>query len=188
MHRAGKWMVGLSVLALAGCGGVKTKADWNPSTDFAAFKTYDLVPAKESQGTGTEHLDQFSKSRIESAIEQDMNAKGIQKVDSGGDIGVGFTVTTQDNVSYQTVGDAWGGYGYGWGAWGGGGGVATTTEIHTTVGTLVIAVFDTKSKELVWHGSGQADLKDGGSPQDREKRIDDAVTKIMTEFPPTSKK
>ncbi|MEJ2320112.1 MAG: DUF4136 domain-containing protein [Gemmatimonadales bacterium] len=187
MHRAGKWLVGLSMLTLVGCGGVKTKADWNPSTNFAAFKTYQLVPGKETEGAGTEQLDAFTKSRIQSAIEQDLTSKGFQKVDSGGDIGVGWTLTTRDNVSYETVGDAWGGYGWGLGAWGAGG-VSTTTAIHTTEGTLVIAVFDTKSKELVWHGSGETDLKDGGSPQDREQRIDEYVTKTMQEFPPPASK
>ncbi len=181
MHRAGKWLVGLSVLALAGCGGVKTKADWNPSTNFAAFKTYETIPGKETEGAGTEQLDAFTKSRIQSAIEQNLNSKGFQKVDSGGDIGVGWTLTTQDDVSYETVGDAWGG-------WRWGGGVETTTAIHTTVGTLVIAVFDGKSKELVWHGSGQTDLKAGGSPQDQEQRIDEYVTKTMQEFPPPASK
>ena len=167
----------LLALALAGCGGVKTNADWDPSTNFTAYKTYELIEGKETEGAGTEHLDPLTKGRIQSAIEQDLNSKGFQKADSGADIAVGFTLTTQDNVSYQTVGDAWGG-------WRWGGGMETTTEIHTTVGTLVIAVFDGKSKDMVWHGSGQTDIKQGGSPDDREQRIDEYVTKTLQEFPP----
>ena len=51
-----------------------------------------------------------------------------------------------------------------------GGGVGTvgsarTTETHSTVGTLVIAVFDAGTKEVVWHGSG-SDTLVGGDAND----------------------
>ena len=98
-------------------------------------------------------------------------------------MGVGYTLTTQDNVTYETVGTGWGGWRWGWG------GTETTTAVHTTVGTLVIAIFDGSTKNLIWHGSGQSDLKQGNaSPQQREQKIDEIVTKILQEFPPPASK
>ncbi|UCG75757.1 MAG: DUF4136 domain-containing protein [Gemmatimonadota bacterium] len=183
LQRAGKWIMALSLGALVGCGGVKTKADWNPATNFAALKTFQLIPGQETEGSGTEQLDAFTTQRIESAIAQDLSSKGFQKVDSGGDMGVGYTLTTKDDVSLETVGTGWGGWRWGLG------GTETTTAVHTTVGTLVIAVFQGSTKNLIWHGSGQTDLKQGNaSPQQREQKIDEIVTKILEQFPPPASK
>lgn len=181
-------------LILAGCGGgVKVNTDWDSGASFSDLQTYSWLPDAQSDGSG-QAVNQLTDQRIRSAIDADMQAKGFRKVTSGADFMVGYQVTSKDNVSYDTVGTAWGGGGYRYGGRGpgrrGGVGVATgtstTRETHQTVGTLVIAVFDADSKDNIWHGSGEGAVKDGGTPEERGQRVSDAVSKILEEFPPTS--
>ena len=52
------------------------------------------------------------------------------------------------------------------------------------MGTLIIDVFDAAERELVWRGSGEGRVNQARSPEDRQERIDDAVRKILRDFPP----
>lgn len=179
----------LCALAVTGCSGVKVNTDWDSTVNFSGLRTYGWLPDSQSDGSG--QASQLTDQRIKSAINTDLQAKGFRQATSGADFMVGYQVTTKDNVSYDTVGTAWAGGGWG-GARGmrfaGAGmatGMSTTTETHQTIGTLVIAVFDADSKNVVWHGNGSAAVKDGGSPEDRDQRVSDAVSKVLEKFPPT---
>ena len=51
-------------------------------------------------------------------------------------------------------------------------------------GTLLIDILDAQSKELVWRGSAQAEI-DTGEPDDKkDKRVEEAVRKMLKDFPP----
>ena len=52
------------------------------------------------------------------------------------------------------------------------------------VGELIIAVFESESKELVWEGSGSRRVNRSGGPERSERRIQDAVNQILRSFPP----
>ena len=81
-----------------------------------------------------------------------------------------------------------GGYGgYGWRGWGAGGmGTATTTTSEYTVGTLVVDIFDAKSKQLLFRGTAQDELSD--KPEKNQKKLAKASDKMFKDFPPGSKK
>jgi hypothetical protein len=79
-----------------------------------------------------------------------------------------------------------GGYGYrGWGGMGGTG-TATTTVSEYTVGTLVVDIFDAKSKNLLWRGIAQDELSD--KPDKNIKKLGKASDKMFKDFPPGSAK
>jgi len=52
------------------------------------------------------------------------------------------------------------------------------------VGTLVVDMFDTYSKKLIWRGSASDVLT--GKPDKDEKRLEKAVEKMFEHFPPKS--
>ncbi len=180
--RRGLWLP--TVLLVAACAsGIKTTADWNPEADFTAFQTYAWKP----DSTGGGGIDQLTDSRVRAAIEADLNGKGLRKVALGqADIAVGYQITTQDQTDYTTMSTGWGG---GWGRYGGGwGGMSTSTTTATTYtnGTLIIGLFDAKTEEVLWHGSGTAKLHEDQSPAERAENINNAVAKILAKFPPSS--
>ena len=64
-------------------------------------------------------------------------------------------------------------------------GTSRTTAINYTVGTLVIAGFEAGNKELVWEGSASSAAIDSAtSPEQSKNLINEAVQKILKDFPP----
>ena len=112
---------GAFALVLAACSsGIDTNADWDPTANFNAYQTYAWV-----EGAYTTGLGDLVDTRLQAAVEANLNAKGLRKATRAvdADLGVGFQLTTQDQTSLQTVSSGWpGGYygGYGYGGWGGG--------------------------------------------------------------------
>jgi hypothetical protein len=65
-------------------------------------------------------------------------------------------------------------------------GMTTTTEQNYTEGTVILAMFDNGTKDLVWKGTASGTVDPGKSPEDRAKGIQGAVDKMLTDFPPGS--
>ncbi|HEY4051177.1 MAG TPA: DUF4136 domain-containing protein [Acidobacteriaceae bacterium] len=90
--------------------------------------------------------------------------------------------TTQNRKSLQMFYDSMGG---GWGWRGGGGfGDATITEQDYEEGTLVIDMYDAKTKQLLWRGSAEGTLSDKAGKN--EQKLEKAVAKMFKDFPPGS--
>ena len=175
--------LGVVAFALSACSGLKVTSDWDPGVDFAQFETFYVLPEAE----GGEPIDRFWTTRVVNSIAGNLEGKGMRRVmnESQADLAVGFQVSTQDRTSYQTVNTGWGGYGYGYYGWGGGISTSRTTEHNYTDGTLIIAIFDTSAKEMVWHGDGTKTLSNRQeTPDEAQENLDMAVERIMETFPP----
>jgi hypothetical protein len=60
-----------------------------------------------------------------------------------------------------------------------------TTETRYDVGSLLIAVFDTDARSMVYTSTGSRTLSDSQrSPEEMQRRIDEAVEEILADFPP----
>jgi hypothetical protein len=165
--------VGIVLLfATAAFSGVKT--DYDRNADFSHYKTYswEKVQTKDPLWVG----------RIKEAVNTDLAAKGLTPVESGGDISIVAMETTQNHRTLNTFYDGFGG---GW-RWGGGFGNATTTVDNYKVGTLVVDLFDTKTKNLIWRGSSSDTLSKDSAKN--IKNLDKGVQKIFDHFPPNEKK
>jgi hypothetical protein len=183
-------MAGVLAVALSGCGsGISVTSDWDPGVDFTTFNTF-VVLDEASGGSG---IDQLTQNRVKASIASNLQAKGMRQVDSekDADVGVGWQLTTDQRSSFQTVNTGWGGYGWGRGGWYGGSsmGMSTsrTTETRYEVGQLVIAMFDEKRQEMIFTATGSKTLSSGNqTPEQAQKNIDEAVAKILEDFPPGS--
>lgn len=176
-------------LVLAACGGgVSVNTDYDPSIDFSAFHTYDWLPDGNGMGDGSGvHVDGLVDSRIRSAIDANLAAKGLRKVPGGpADLSVGYQVTTQNQVQYNTVNTGWGG-GYYYGGWGMGMGSSTTYETSYTEGSLIVGLFENEGKKMVWQGVATKTLAENPDAEQRTQAVNDAVAKLMADFPPSSK-
>jgi len=171
-----------AALLLTSCSpSVQVQSDWSPSADFDAFHTFGWLPDAQDDGAGRA-VDPIMHERIQMAIESEFANRGFEKVSSGADLMVGYEVTTRTNVSYRTTGTTWGRAG--WGGWGGGVTTMRTVPVYSQAGTLLISIFESQEKNLVWHGSGQADLRGISDPQERQRRLEDIVRRTMQRFPP----
>jgi len=177
-------MVVATALMAGACSGISTTSDFDPSVNFAQYSTFTWL---DTEG---DDLDAITDSRIKGSIDAALTGKGLQKAGADADLAVGYQVTSAERRSYNTVNSGWGG-GYGWGGYGWGGygmgmGVSTTYENVWEEGTLLIGMFDGESKNLVWTGTATAVIDDSRTPQERQQLVDDAVAKMLKDFPPGS--
>lgn len=176
----------LAAIVLGGCSGIKVVSDYDRSVDFTQYKTFEYYGWMEDSDKLLNDLD---KRRIESAFGDEFRARGLEYVESGGDLVVGlFIVTEQKTQTTATtthmggMGGYGGYYGYGPG-WGWGGGMSTTTysDYDYVEGTLVVDVFDKAKEQLIWESIGRGTVDD--NPQTRDENIPKAVAQIMAEYP-----
>ena len=153
---------------------VKTDYDRGTETSVSTRKTYSWEKVQTP--------DPLWVDRIKEAVNASLTAKGLTPVESGGDISIVAMEMTKNNRTLNTYYDGFGG---GW-RWGGGFGNATTTVDNYKVGTLVVDLFDTKTKKLIWRGSSSDTLSDKSDKNIRD--LDKGVQKMFDHFPPGEKK
>jgi Domain of unknown function (DUF4136) len=154
------------------------QTDFDHQANFSQYKTYSWQEIKPANS--------LWDARIKNAVDAQLAAKGWTQVASGGDVAVVAVKTSKTQRTLQTFYDGFGG-GWGWRRFGGGGfGDATTTEQDYKVGTLVIDLYDAKTKQLIWRGSAQDTLSDKATKN--EKNLDKGVAKMFKPFPPGSAK
>jgi hypothetical protein len=72
------------------------------------------------------------------------------------------------------------------GAGGFGDGNINITEQDYQAGTLVIAMYDAKTKQLLWRGTAEGTLSDKANKN--ENKLEKAVAKMFKNYPPSSTK
>jgi hypothetical protein len=150
----------------------KVETDYDHSANFSQFKTFMWVKPPKMD-------DQIQAKRIVDAVNAQLTAKGLQLVQSGGDLAIASHVATQQEHTLNTFYNGFGG-GWRWGGWPGG--TATTTVDTYTVGTLVVDLFDTHPKQLVWRGTATDTVSD--KPEKNAEKINKAAEKMFEKFPP----
>jgi hypothetical protein len=167
-------LVGITLLFSAASFAQQVKTDYDRSADFGQYKTYSWEKVQTR--------DPLMVGRIETAVNADLASKGWKQVQSGGDVSIIAIEITQNQQTLNTFYDGFGG-GWGWRGWGGGGfGEATTTTDVYQVGTLVVDLFDGKTKKLIWRGSSSETLSNNS--EKNIKNLDKAVQKMFQHFPP----
>jgi hypothetical protein len=159
----------------------EVKTDYDRTADFSRYKTYSW---------GKVHTQNpLWADRIKAAVASALATKGWAEIESGGDVSIMAMEMTEDHRTLNTYYDSFGG-GWGWGRWGrgfgNGFGESTTTEETYTVGTLVVDLFDTNSKKLIWRGAATDTLSDKSDKN--IKTLDSDVQRMFDRFPPEGKK
>ena len=166
-------------LVLAGCASTPDVAvDHDPAANFTAFKTYYWAKEPDSRNP-------LANQRLVAGIDQRLSAKGWTRASEGSaDVAVVANVATSEKQTLDTMYTGMGGWGYG--GWGYGAGMgSSTTRVNTyTVGTLVLDMFDAKTKKAVWRGTASGTVPD--TPEKTEAAIKSALDKMFVNFPPGS--
>ena len=158
------------------------KVDFDKDANFSALKTFAVK-------VGTSWNNPLGEKRIVTEIEEALSAKGWTKAEADtADAIVVIHGATEKQKSLNTFYSGMGGYGaYGWRGMGGAGmGTASTTVSEYLVGTLVVDIFEAKSKQLVFRGTATDELSD--KPEKNAKKLDKATSKMFKDFPPGSAK
>ena len=160
------------LIMLASAFAQHVKTDFDHHANFSQYKTYSWQEIKPPNS--------LWDARIKNAVDAQLAAKGLTQVASGGDISIVAIKTTRTERTLQTFYDGFGG-GWRWRGFGGMG-EATTTEQDYKEGTLVVDMYDAKTKRLIWRGSAEDTLSDKAAKN--EKNLDKGVAKMFKKFPP----
>jgi hypothetical protein len=167
-------LVGMTLVFAGMASAQQVKTDYDRSANFALYKTYSWEHV--------ETKDPLNVDRIKHAVNTVLAARGWTMVDSGADVAVVAMEITRDQQTLNTFYDGLGG-GWGWRRFGGGGfGEATTTTDTYTVGTVVVDLFDTKTKQLIWRGSASDTLSNNSDKNIKD--LNESVDKMFKHFPP----
>lgn len=156
----------------------KTKVNYDKTADFSKFKTYSWTRGVPANNPAINQI-------IIDTVEQNLAAKGLTKMDNGGDLLVSVAVAIEYDVqvSHSVRGNT---------------GSALETGIPVAAaqpwevrkGSLLVAMEDPGSKSLVWHGTATDTLRYEPTTDTQkdvkrmEKPIKKAVDKLLKQFPP----
>jgi Domain of unknown function (DUF4136) len=172
-------IMGSSLVAFAG----NVRTDYDHTVNFSQYNTYSWGKVQTSNP--------FFATRIQQAVDKQLQAKGWTLMPTGGAV----TVFATDNINnqqqvqtmYDNLGAGWGG-GWGWGGWGWGGGwgngpvTATTSTTNQQVSNLVIDLFDGTSKKMLWRGLATEDLSSNANRN--TNMVDGDINNMFKNFPP----
>ena len=159
----------------------KVKVGADPAVDVSKYKTY-------AWSTGTTGTNAIINQQIVAAVDSQLAAKGLQKVETDPELTISALVWTESDS--HVTNPSWhpslnslstGVY-------------AGTQSWPVTKGTLVVNISDTKTKNEVWRGTATDTLKQGPSgnkvedAKSVEKPIRKAVEKMFKQFQHPSRK
>jgi hypothetical protein len=171
-------LVAASALLLAACASRPTvQTDHDPAAQFSRYQTYTWREQPEKAPP-------LVRQRIVAAIDAQLRAKGWTQAPDG-DVAIAAHVATREEHSIDTFYDApmWSGWGWHHG-WGIGMGYSRSRVRTYTVGTLVVDMFDARSRQAIWRGTAEGTVPD--TPQGVNAAVDDAITRMFQDFPPGS--
>ena len=169
-------LIGLALFLANASFAQQVKTDYDRAANFSQYKTYSWEKVQTP--------DPLWVDRIKAAVNAALAAKGWTQVESGGDISIIAMEINRDHQILNTYYDDFGG-GWRWRGFGGFGESTTTSDTYT-VGTLVVDLFDAKTKNLVWRGVSSGMLSDKSLKN--INNLNRGVQKMFQHFPPDARK
>jgi hypothetical protein len=156
------------IFALMSVAVYAQKADVqsDPAAPFATFKTYAWT-------AGTPASNPFAEEQIHAAVNAQLAEKGMTESASAPDVIVATHVATHEKQEVVANG-------FGFGPWWGYG-PAATVETYVK-GTLIVDLYDARTKKMVWRGVATTTVSD--KPSKNTEKIDKAVEHMFEKYPP----
>ncbi len=168
----GALLVGLAFTPMVLAQDVSVDSD--TTYDFSKLKTFSIQMASPSNNP-------LAEKRVLSEVEEALVGKGWKKADGPtADAAVMLHAASETKKNVSTMYSGMGGWRFG------GMGTAQTSVQEYKVGTLVVDIFDAKSKSLVFRGTAQDEMSD--KVDKNQKKLEKATSKMFKDFPPTPAK
>jgi len=174
----------ISAVFFAGCSSISVNTDYDTGTNFANYKTYSWPTNSEKIKDDDLSMNPIMYNRIKKAVDKELQQIGfVLKEDDGADFEVYLHAGVKEKMQIHDTGPYYRGY---YGAWWGRPG-GTTMVNYYEEGTLFIDIVDNQKNELTWRGAGTSVLEEYSDIDDQEAFIAEIVSKILQDFPPSSK-
>lgn len=166
-----------SLVLLAGCSSTSTQVDHGP----IAAKTFSFVNRAGRPAPTYSDNRQMAHELIQEAITKNLAARGVSRVETGGDLTVGYLLIVGNNASTASINEH---FGYGSDA------AALQEKAQTAyaknkspsyfeAGTLVIDLTDSQTYKLLKRGYASRPLLRDLSADARAERVQGVVDEIL---------
>jgi len=180
----------LGLLLLSGCNTLTVRTDYDTHYDFSGLETYAWLEGK-APSNDIRINNSLIINRVVNAVNSNLEFKGYTQVDKDkADFYVNWFGGIQNKIRQQTIDSYYNHSNYDTGSWGHGDhwpGYVRTYSFEYQEGTLIIDVADSKSKQLIWRGTGQKYLEEKETPEKITESINQIVTGILSSFPPAKR-
>ncbi|HMB62074.1 MAG TPA: DUF4136 domain-containing protein [Eudoraea sp.] len=167
----------LLLMCLTACGTVRVNYDYDKTTDFSNYSTYNYYPEME---TGMSDLD---INRLLQAIDSTMQQKGILFSEEP-EFFINIQSRAFRNLQNSSVGVGVGGTGRNVG-----GGVSIGLPIgRPNVETeIIFDLVDSQKDALIWQAVSESTFREGASPSVKKEKLKEIVAKVFSRFPPSGR-
>jgi hypothetical protein len=153
------------------------RAEYDKTRDFSRYKTFQLGDGQITTPRDQRNFDEGKlHAWIRAALAEEFKEKGLQQVDSGGDLTVTYAIGSTQHLDMQNLGPLGGAPGQDSRLW----------SRDYTLSTLIIDLRD-RSRNLIWRVNGEANA----STADAARQIEEFVSKGFRKFsihPPKQKR
>ncbi len=180
--------VTLCLYFLAGCSTLSVQTDYETDYDFKRLKTYAWLEGEEPS-KDIRINNSLIINRVVNAVNSNLQSMGYILVDKDkADFHVTWFGGIEDKMRVETINTYYGDIGYSYHHWGyrsywpG----SRTYTFEYQQGTLIIDIADSRSKQLIWRGTGKEYLEENETPEEITANINQIVAEILNRFPPDS--
>ena len=170
------------LFVLSSCSGLKVAQHYDEELDFSQHKTFFIMPPDPFIDL---HVNKYDKEILLRSIADEMKARGYTQHEATGDLVVNMSLIMNDKTGFTNYNQYYNQSGYRfvytWGYGYSGGYYQYTIK----KGTLIIDVFDNRSKKLAWQAIGNGSVEE--DPIKRSKNIPHVVQKMFYKYPVSKK-
>ena len=184
------------VLACVACSmtfAQNVRTNYMPGTNFSKYHTYAWVNDVQGMPAVGGHPDQILDAQVKQAIDSQMAAKGLTKLEDGSkaDLLLGYQLAIDQEKQINDFGNnfgslgpwaSWGPWGR-WGPWAGGFGAFSASTSSINIGTFVVGMYDPAVKKLVWIGAAQHAIEPSKKQEKNQERPNKGAKKLLKNFP-----
>lgn len=163
----------LLAMLLCACASTPTvSTDADPDGDFARYRTFRWIQPPQD-------VSPLLAQRIVAGVNSQLAARGWSEA-ADADVAIAAHVATQQRQDVDTFysGPAYAGWGW-HGPWAVGS-VNTTVRTYE-VGTLVVDLFDTRTRQAVWRGTAKGTIP--GSPERLNEGVQAGIVEMFKQLP-----
>jgi hypothetical protein len=169
-------LAGITLLIASCSNEIRVTTDYDREVNLKLYKTYSWLPVKEIESKNNPLVyNELTDKRIKKAVDMQFQVKGIQFTTDNPDLRVHYHIIVDNRSAVRPAA-----YGYYYSPYW----MRNQYDVYQyREGTLIIDLMDSKNNNLIWRGWGTEVLNTNDIDL-TEAVINDAVFKILKEFPP----
>jgi hypothetical protein len=168
------------IAILTSCSpNIRVYTDHDPGYDLENYKTFDWSEKENIEhGKNPLRYNELNDKRIKTAVREELESRGYLFSEIEPDLVIHYHIVIDDQsiIANDPFGHS---YSPNW--------IRMQTNIYSyREGTLIIDLMDARTNNLIWRGWAVSAINEVLRPEEVEKLIRHAVSKIFRKFPSTS--